>query len=98
MSKNNGGWSEFIADKDLFDRQVRRLIVKRLEPFMESLEIDSDEELIVACVALITTSIRLMYQLDLKKPQVEKKLLNTLDLVWNVSKLVDATPTDGNIH
>jgi len=98
MSKNKGGWSEFIADKDLFDRQVRRLIVKRLEPFMESLEIDSDEELIVACVALMTTSIRLMYQLDLKKPQVAKKLLNTLDLVWNVSELVDATPTDGNIH
>ena len=65
---------------------------------MEGLGIDSDEELIVACVALMTTSIRLMYQLDLKKPQVEKKLLNTLDLVWNVSELVDATPTDGNIH
>lgn len=98
MSKNKGGWSDPIADKDLFDLQVRRLIVKRLEPFMDSLEIDSAEESIVACVALITTSIRLMYQLDLEKPQVEKKLLNTLDLVWDISKLVDATPTDGNIH
>lgn len=98
MSKNKGGWNKFVEEGTLFESNVRDIIVKHVEPFMESLEIESDEELIVACLALLTTSIRLMYQLDLKKPQVEKKLLNTLDLVWMVSDLVDAVPVDGNVH
>ena len=98
MSKNKGGWYKFVEEGTLFEANVRDIIVKHVEPFMESLEIESDEELIVACLALLTTSIRLMYQLDLKKPQVEKKLLNTLDLVWMVSDLVDAVPVDGNVH
>jgi hypothetical protein len=98
MSKNKGGWDKFMADEGLFDLKVRKLIVKRLEPFMESLNIESDEELLIACVSLLTTSIRLMYQLGLDREEVEQKLLNTLDLVWIVSDLVESIPTDGNIH
>jgi len=97
-NKNKGGWDKFIADDGLFELRVRKLIVKRLEPFMESLEIEDDDELLIACVALLTTSIRLMYQLDIDKKDVEKKLLNTLDLVWIVSQLIEEVPTDGNIH
>ena len=98
MSKNKGGWDKFMAEEGLFDLKVRKLIVKRLEPFMESLNIESDEELLIACVSLLTTSIRLMYQLGLDREEVEQKLLNTLDLVWIVSDLVESIPTDGNIH
>tara|TARA_R100001163_G_C4964912_1_gene127181 strand:+ start:157 stop:453 length:297 start_codon:yes stop_codon:yes gene_type:complete len=98
MSKNKGGWDKFMADESLFDLKVRKLIVKRLEPFMESLNIESDEELLIACVSLLTTSIRLLYQLGLSREEVEHKLLNTLDLVWVISELVDSMPTDGNIH
>ena len=98
MSKNKGGWDKFMADEGLFDLKVRKLIVKRLETFMESLNIESDEELLIACVSLLTTSIRLMYQLGLDREEVEQKLLNTLDLVWIVSDLVESIPTDGNIH
>ena len=98
MSKNKGGWDKFMADDGKFDLKVRKLIVKRLEPFMESLNIESDEELLIACVSLLTTSIRLMYQLGLDREEVEQKLLNTLDLVWIVSDLVESIPTDGNIH
>ena len=98
MSKNKGGWVKFVETDTLFESNVREIIIKHVEPFMESLGIESDEELIVACLALLTTSIRLMYQLDLEKPQVEKKLLNTLELVWTVSDLIDSFPSDGNIH
>ena len=98
MSKNKGGWVKFVETDTLFESNVREIIIKHVEPFMESLGIESDEELIVAGLALLTTSIRLMYQLDLEKPQVEKKLLNTLELVWTVSDLIDSFPADGNIH